>query len=152
MQPLPKGVTGFDAPEKGVLVQKFTAACHAAMRQAGGRVQHVRSARDHVISSFHEALVIPRYSTDGIRVLCNAHYPIVAFATPAERDGDVRLEFIDCPEIADAMRSEFTVVSKAEACAGVADELVGHLSDDELHQMQYWKPQRIGDVVFNYWD
>ncbi len=93
-----------------------------------------------------------RNRPDTVRVLCNAHYPIAAFATPPAYEGDARLEFVDCPELAEALRAEFSVITRQDACAGVADELIAQLSDDELHQMRYWRPQRIGDVIFNYWD
>jgi hypothetical protein len=64
----------------------------------------------------------------------------------------VRLEFLDCPELAEALRAEFCIISKQEACAGIAHELVSQLGEDELAQMRYWRPQRLGDVIFNYWD
>ena len=152
MQPLPKGVTGFDAPDEGVPVKRFTAVCHAAARQVGGRVQQVRAAYEQVTPNFHEALMTLRHGTETVRVLCNAQYPIVAFTTPAANEGDVRLEFVDCPELAEALRAEFSIITRQDACAGVADELVAQLGDAELHQMRYWRPQRIGDVIFNYWD
>ena len=152
MQPLPKGVTGFDAPEDGVSVKRFTVACHAAVRQIGGRVLQVRPAYEQVTPNFHEALMTLRGRPETVRVLCNAHYPIVAFTIPAAGEGDVCLKFMDCPELADLLRAEFAILTRQEACAGVADDLVGQLSDDELRQVRYWRPQRIGDVVFNYWD
>lgn len=152
MKPLAKGVTGFDAPKEGVPVKRFTEACHAAARQVGGRVHQVRAAYEQVTSNFHEALMTLRHGTETVRVLCNAHHPIVAFTRPAANGAAVRLEFLDCPELADVMREEFALMSRAEACAGVSDELVAQLGDAELQQMRYWKPQRVGDVVFNYWD
>jgi hypothetical protein len=152
MQPLPKGVTGFDAPKDCVPVKRFTAACHAAARQVAGRVLQVRPAYEQVTPNFHEALVTLRGRPEAIRVLCNAHYPIVTFAAPATHESDARLEFMDCPELADAFRAEFAIMTSHEACSGVADELVAQLGEDELHEMRYWRPQRIGDVVFNYWD
>jgi len=152
MQPLPKGVTGFDAPKRGVAAKQFASACYAAARHVGGRVHQVRAACERVTSNFHEALMTLRDSPRTVRVLCNAHYPIVAFTPPAAYEGDVRLEFMDCPELAAALRVEYAVITKQEACTGVADELVAHLGEPELHQMRYWRPLRIGDVIFNYWD
>ena len=64
----------------------------------------------------------------------------------------MRLEFMNCPELADALGVEFAILTGHEACAGVADELVAQLGENELHQMRYWRPQRISDVIFNYWD
>jgi len=152
VKPLPKGVTGFDSTDEGVPVKRFMSACYAAARQVAGRVQQVRAAYERVTPNFHEALITLRDRPDIVRLLCNAHYPIVAFATPAAHDGDMRLEFSDCPELAAALSAEFSIITRQEACAGVADELVAELGEAELHQMRYWRPQRIGDVIFNYWD
>jgi hypothetical protein len=152
VQPLPKGVTGFDAPDDGVPIKRFRAACHAAARQVAGRVQQVRPADEQVTPSFHEALMTLRDKLETVRVLCNAHYPIVAFTTAATHEGDLRLEFMDCPELAEALRTEFSIITRQEACADITDEVVALLGDAELQQMRYWRPQRIGDVIFNYWD
>jgi len=152
MQRLPKGVTGFDAPDQDVAAETFTAACQAAARQIGGRVHKVQSAYEQVTPNFHQALIAFRYGTEIVRVLCNAHYPIVAFATPQPNERDTRLEFRDCPELADVLRADYTILSRAEACAGVSNEVVAQLGAAETNQMRYWRPQRIGDVVFNYWD
>jgi len=27
-----------------------------------------------------------------------------------------------------------------------------NLNKAEVAQMKYWKPQRIGDIIFNFWD
>lgn len=152
MQPLPRGVTGFDAFDDGVPVKRFTAACHAAARQVAGRVHQVRTAYDRVTPNFHEALITLGNRPEMVRVLCNVHYPIAGFATPAAYEGDVYLEFIDCPELAEALSAEFSIITRQDACASVAEELVAQLGDAELNQIRYWRPQRIGDVIFNYWD
>lgn len=152
MQPLPKGITGFDASNDGVPVERFVAACHAAARQVAGRVHQVRAAYEQGTLNFHEALMSLRDRPEMIRVLCNAHYPIVAFAAPPAYEGDARLEFVDCPELAEGLHGEFSMIARQDACAGVADSGIAQLGDDELDQMRYWQPQRIGDVIFNDWD
>jgi len=152
MQPLPKGVTGFNAPDGGVPVKRFKAACYAAARQVAGRVHQVRTAYEWVTPNFHEALMTVGYRLEMVRVLCNAHYPIIGFATPAAFEGDAHLKFIDCPELAEALSAEFSIITRQDACASVAEELVAQLGDAELHEIGYWQPQRIGDVIFNYWD
>jgi len=112
----------------------------------------MRAADGQATPNFHEAQVTLRDGTDTVRVLCNAHYPIVAFATPAAQEGDVRLQFVECPLLAESLGSEFSLLSVQDAEAGVADELLLLLGEDELDQMLYWNPQRMGEVIFNYWD
>ena len=152
MQPLPTGITGFDSPEEGVSVERFRSACQAAVRQAYGKLTQVRAAHEHATTNFHEALVSLHDGKETVRVLCNAYFPIIAFTSPATREGDVRLRFLDCPELARSLSSEFTVLSAQDAGAGVSPQVISQLGETELAQLKYWKPQRIGDVVFNYWD
>jgi len=152
MHPLPKGITGFDAPEYGVTAEQFTSACHSAVRQVGGRVLQVQPAYDQVTLNFHQAFVALPHGQEIIRVLCNAHYPMVAFARPPAYEGDARLEFLDCQKLADALSVEFSVIGSKDACLGIDSELIAELTEVELDQMRYRKTQRIGDVIFNHWD
>jgi hypothetical protein len=152
MQRLPRGITGFDATDHRVSVLSFTTACHAAARQLRGRVQHVRDAAGQVTPNFHEALVSWNDGAEAVRVLCNAHHPMIAFASPTNCEGDTRLDFVDCPEVAGPLRAEFHILSLETVCAGTSPEALVQLGDAELDQMRYWKPQRIGDLIFNFWD
>jgi hypothetical protein len=152
MQTLPKGVTGFDVTESNVPAKRFAAACHSAARQVGARVHHVRDAAERVTPNFHEAVVTWMDGVEDVRVLCNAHHPIVAFATPVDHEGDVRIEFVDCPQLARPLSAEFRVLSKDGAAAGIPSNAVIRLGESELDQMRYWNPQRIGDLIFNFWD
>lgn len=87
-----------------------------------------------------------------VRVSCNAHYPIVAFATPDAQERNVWIQFVDCRGLARVLSDTFAVLSVRDACTGVSPAAVANLGEDELKQVRYWNPQRIGDVVFNYWD
>ena len=31
-------------------------------------------------------------------------------------------------------------------------DIVGELSKAELEQIKYWKPNIMGDIIFNFWD
>ena len=152
MMSLPTGVTGINPPVQKVELSGFKQACYEAARRLNGRVHDVRSAFEQVAANFHEATLSFPDHPEQVRVLCNAHYPIVAFCRPAARPGDVKPEYIDCPELAAQLRGAFTVLNAAEAGAAVSSEWTANLGEAELDQMRYWKPQRIGDVIFNYWD
>ena len=152
MQPLPKGVTGFDAPKVEVSAEQFATACHSAARSVGGRVHEIRAAYEEITPNFHQAVLVLRDRPDRVRVVCNAHHPIVAFTALPAYDRETRLRFVDCPELAEALSGEYSIVSGSDACAAVSAELIAELGEAELIQLRYWKPQRIGDVIFNYWD
>ena len=152
MVPLPAGVTGFNPPEHEVDFKGFKQVCYETARRLKGRVHEVRAAYEEVTPNFHEAILSFYDDPERVRIICNAHFPIVAFCRPATREGDIQLEYIDCAKLADQLRDSFTVLSAAEASAGVSSELTSNLGEAELDQMRYWSPQRIGDVIFNHWD
>ncbi len=152
LRPLPRGITGFDARGEGVPVKRFTAACHAAALQMGATVRQVLAANEQASTNFHEAVVSLPHQTEPVRVLCNAHHGVMAFAWPATFEGDLNLRFIDCPEFAEAFASDFHILSAGEASAAASSDLVAQLGETELKQLRYWKPARMGDIVFNYWD
>jgi hypothetical protein len=152
MQPLPRGVTGFDAPNDSVSAKRFTAACHDAARQVGGRVVEVRDAIERVTPNFDEAWISGSDGSEAVRVLCNTHHSIVAFASPAAHERDVCLELVDCPQLARVLSAGFRILGGDEAGTEISSEATAQLSDAELDQMRYWNPQRIGDLIFNYWD
>ena len=121
-------------------------------RNLPGRIHHVRDATGQVTPNFHEALVSWNDGAEALRVLCNAHHPIVAFASPTAHEGDTHLDFVNCPPLAGLLDAGFELLTKEEACATIDPQATSELSGSELEQMRYWKPGRVGDVVFNYWD
>jgi hypothetical protein len=149
--PLPQGVTGFNAPGSFITFSDFEHACARAARELNGRVDSAREAYQEPTPNFHETIITLERSPYKIRVVCNAHYPIVAFATPP-RQGEMLLEFVDCPELAERMKGEFTTLSATEAGTAVSTEMLSSLDAGEISQVDHWEPKRVGDVIFNWWD
>ncbi|MFO1487176.1 MAG: hypothetical protein U1F65_01745 [Verrucomicrobiota bacterium] len=153
METLPKGVTGFDAPEKLVSIESFELPCQSLVRRLRGGIVYTRRAYAEVTPNFHEVHVkLSTGESEGISILCNAHFPIVAFAQPVRRPGDLRVRFLDCPYAADDFKKKFTIMTRAEAEAGISPTMILKLGPAELDQMRYWNPTRLGDLVFNFWD
>ncbi len=88
-----------------------------------------------------------------VAVVLNLHYPIVAFVAP-QPDNESRLRFVDASAVSDSFRgfSIYKVLTASEAGRPVAEEVCRLLSPTELEQLRYWRPQCIGEVVFNDWD
>ena len=156
MKPLPIGVTGYNFPSLGVDAAWFFAALREAARKLNGQVQEDRDARNTETPNYHEAVVCLDRNQKRVRVVCNEFYPIIAFCRPrkAEQAAGLCFElcYMDCPELTAQLCDRFTVLTAVEAESGVTPELIGQLGEAELHEMNYWKPERIGDVIFNYWD
>jgi hypothetical protein len=89
-----------------------------------------------------------------IAVLLNSHFPVVGFANPPRKGDTGPLRFVDCDGIAVILRAsgEYEVLSHSELERAVSRMDLEHLSAAEIKQAEYWRPARVGDVIFNFWD
>ena len=153
---LPSGITGFhkrgDVPLAVTDVAAFRAHCHEAARRASGRVVSITGpyTSDHYRNYAVGVLALP---AGRIAVLLNAHHPIVTFAEPPG-EGEVLLRFRECPVLAEVFGSfgQYQVVPAAQLEQPATSGSLRELTDIEREQLSYWKPKRVGDVVFNWWD
>ena len=85
-------------------------------------------------------------------MLCNRYAPIAAFAECVE--GMQIGQFLDAPIAFLRALTEFGVVigEAAELNRRVTKADLDVLSDAERHEAKYWKPKRVGDIIFNWWD
>lgn len=94
-----------------------------------------------------------RCSSTGRRVAvpCNAYYPWVAFA---EAHGEVLPRFVESAALAsrfrEAMPCEVLDRSWLEAAPDAA--MLESLGAAERKQIRYWRPGRVGEIIFNFWD
>ncbi|MGE0180442.1 MAG: hypothetical protein AB7O91_11565 [Sphingomonas sp.] len=149
---LPRHITGFfDRSEqlRAIEPEGFKAACYLVAGMEGGSVESLHL--DRVARSYYAATV--RTRSDHLSVLCNATHPYLAFVA-AGTFGGWDSEFIAPVSLASAFASvtEFQPLDADWLAADLRAELLADLASGELEQVKYWKPQRIGDVVFNCWD
>ena len=161
--PLPRGVTGFFAAGSppgggGVPLSTLAAWGHAAARALGATVEGPFPAA--VTPNFHQLALNGNGRTEppwSVAVLCNACYPIVAFARSLS-DGDAP-DFLppDAPptrlrEVWESFGPRPEVWTRDRLLAPLSPHLVRDLDATELRQFKYWRPETVGDVVFNHWD
>ncbi|MEL7167979.1 MAG: hypothetical protein AAGN64_01385 [Bacteroidota bacterium] len=171
---LPKGVTGFwfyrdpppvDPSDAAWADPKvFRQACHIALRELGGRVLRIVDAYEggHV-HNFHAGFV--EFDRDRRQaILCNLQASFVCFSSydALVFDGSHTdryplrgaPEFEDCPELAATLTRyhPYTILSAELLNTRPTAEHLVHLGKAELKQFRYWKPDRLGDVIFNRWD
>lgn len=148
---LPEGITGFaerarDATPPTVDFKSFARACHLAARAESGSVERIEPAR--YPRNYHRAIL--RLGDATLAVLCNAHFPWIAFA---EASDDLPLRFTDAVALStrfnDAIPCEVVDLSSLETHPDEA--VLAGLSDAEHEQVRYWQPRRIGDIIFNLW-
>ena len=151
------GITGIQgrndpAPEPPLTnLEAFHSHCHHAAHLTGAKVQAIRDP--YVDGPSNYAIARIQFSDNVVAVLVNAIRPIIAFAKCAA-EGQVTLEYIDCPKLADAFLEvgEYTIATSEELNRPLIREMCQNLAPAELKRVRYFRPARVGDVIFNYWD
>lgn len=146
---LPEGITGFfgggrDGMPPIVDPASFVGACHAAARAESGRVERFDPAG--VARNHHRAILLMRHGA--IAVLCNAHVPLVAFA---EASDDLPLRFVEAEALASRIEEVMAceIVSRSTLEAHPVADSLANLRAVERGQVQYWRPRRLGEIIFN---
>lgn len=96
-----------------------------------------------------------RTATDVFSVLCNGVHPYLAFIPPSSIGAVLPDPTFLSPTHIAALFSAYTEFQPLDADwlnAEVHAELLEDLGSAELKQVTYWKPQRVGEVIFNHWD
>ena len=86
-------------------------------------------------------------------LLCNQAYPYMATAEPLD-ELSCDITFIDVLEIKNHIDSHtrFTVCKKDYLDLRITSEIYSDLSKNEQKEIDYFKPQSIGALIFNYYD
>ena len=120
-------------------------------RSLSGRVSQIESPSDTIGQNF--VSVVLELPEGRVAVLLNAHYPVVGFAE-ALGESDQQLRFADIPRLVEVFRNlgVYQVLDASDLEGPATGVDTSHLGPAELEQIRYWKPTRVGDLVFNFWD
>lgn len=118
--------------------------CHALARENGGVVTEVDT--DTTARNFFSAKL--SWYDQSVFVLQNVHYPYVAFA---QRNASGGFILAGQPEWLQLSEGSVRFLNPSELTQDWHG-LCGELSPEELEQICYWKPQTVGEIVFNTWD
>jgi len=131
-------------------MRAFRGHCYAAARAVGGAVLGFEDPYRHT-NNF--AAGILRLGDGPVAVLLNAHFPLVGFAHPPAV-GELELRFVDAAALVEAFRGfgGYQVLDRAALEQRLTPDAVADLDKGERAEFTYWRPTRIGDVVFNSWD
>lgn len=143
---LPNGITGFrDLKDPYIPEQEkriFQRLCYSI------------ATRHHcLVLSFDLDLASKNFYSAEIKtergrfyLLENAYYPWIAFA---KSYNFTKIKFIENPfSITDAGICVLTLSELQQDWHNI----VGELNKAELKQIEYWKPNTVGDIIFNFWD
>jgi hypothetical protein len=146
---LPNGVSGFYDSEANKPPQidgkQFKQLCCHFAASNGGKVMGFKSP--HSSANFYNAQV----EIFGLvfYIMLNEHYPYLAFAAAIE-SGDI--QFVDIPVLSEQFSLYYHVLDTKELSVPIKDKHKSELNSAELQQISYWKPEKIGQVLFNFWD
>lgn len=150
---MPRGATGFwdhgsdPLPETDPRV--FARICHEAARRAGGRVEKITPPG--VTPNFHLATLAR--SGHRLALLGLRHLPLVAIAE-CSPDNSVSVTFVDDLAVREALElaTPFRLLTLGELGTPVSLADLSGLAPAGLRQIASWKPETVGELLFNYWD
>jgi hypothetical protein len=152
---LPQGVTGFRSGKHALSVQEtdlrtFRGHCYSAARALAGTVLGFAAPYSYSNNFAVGSLDVKPVP---VAILLNAHFPLIGFAEPPAI-GELALRFVDTPALVEMFRSfgVYQVLDRAALEQPLTPEAVAELAKAELAQFKYWRPKRVGDVIFNCWD
>jgi hypothetical protein len=130
----------------------FRAHCHHAARTVGAKILGIEDPSD-AAKICNYSLARFEFSGSQKVVLLNTVYPVIGFANcPSE--GQVSLEYVDCQTLAQAFRTlgDYIILPSEDLNRPLVREMCSELTPSELKRVRYFRPARVGDVIFNYWD
>ncbi len=87
-----------------------------------------------------------------IAAALNGVFPLLAFVIPPE-ERQFKLEFADCPELGATFEQlGYKVLPAVELARPLTREMWQGLGPHEQKDVLYFRPRRVGDVIYNYWD
>lgn len=154
---IPNGVTGFYSANQikppTIDVKQFKQICFSLISRNGGEILDFKEPQ--VATNIFD--VKAKVFNNHLHILLNEHYPIMAFAIDVEYG---KITFIDELELFKQFSSFYNVLDTKELNEPVILRLgskkgivqnENELNSDELEQITYWKPERIGEIIYNYW-
>lgn len=142
------GLTGFGGShDPRWNLAAFRTACHAMVR-AVPRAALGPCEGPHQTAEYYRAQV--EHEERRLWLLLNANQPVLAFAEWGQR---LDYRFVDAPALAAAFPGPHELATAARLEARLAPhDWESRLSGQELQQARHWRPERVGDLVFSWWD
>ncbi|MBC6449665.1 hypothetical protein GPZ80_21105 [Actinokineospora sp. HBU206404] len=131
--------------------REFRMTCHDAARKTGGKVIEFRFS-DRAAPNFHQGVIA--YRDRLIAAVCSRDLALVTLAEPRTieiTDGAESgpLTFLDDPDLLAVMAGRYRVLTTAELNQPCDPTLWPNLDPRDI---RYWKPNTLGEALFNYWD
>jgi hypothetical protein len=141
---LPAGITC----DLNVPAPHFKAACYEVAREHGAFVVGFPES----VGTLNYYRCILRWRDVEFAVICNHAYPYIAFSPTTDAE-ELVLEFFDQPELGKSFEGVGFKCCRAEALdAPLQSSDTRQLRPSELADVRYWRPDKVGHAIFNWYD
>ena len=138
--------TGFDCKEVNTFsANEFKKSCFQIGRDNGVQVVSVDTnllGKNFYCATFEEK------NGATIYLLFNPHTLYLCFANKVNYEG---IDYLNCSWNLSNVPMDYTLLSMQDLTESI-DGSLGELALEEIQQIEYWKPGKCGDVIYNYWD
>ncbi len=146
---LPRGITGFcsikdPAPLQAPDEKCFRRMCYEFARENHGRILEIDTGI--MARNFYFAKI--QLGDSQLYLLQNICHPYIAFAESLEGE---RVVFADLPVRFGAFAGSVTLLTTSQLAQDWRP-LSQDLGPAEVQQIHTWKPENVGEIVFNFWD
>ena len=151
MKMFPNGITGFYGPgghnPPQIDESLFKQIGYSALSRHGGKVIEFQAPQ--YPANYYT--VHAEMSDSPFFILLNEHYPFLAFASAVEYGN---IQFMDIPALHEDFSPFYRIMSASELGKPFNLSLTrnSELWSAELDQITYWKPETIGQIIYNHWD
>lgn len=140
---LPKGITIGDGISR---LKQFRTDCYEAAHMIYAKVLEVKGKE---YANYSVCSMQYNYGSTNVVILRNANHAMLAFSCTEEEP----FVFLDVPQLQAAFETlGYEVLSKEYLESYPTEQDIADLSKQEIKDYRYWRPSRIGEIVFNFWD
>ncbi|WP_241774120.1 MULTISPECIES: hypothetical protein [Micromonospora] len=127
----------------------WLAAVHPSMRASGGTV--TTPVKEPAVGRNYYRVGVRLRDGVAVGLLFNAAASLVAAAEPQDHHS-VTLTFVDVPAGDPFSEAELRVAKAAELIQPLSDNDLRFLTEDERRDVAYHHQDRLGDLLFNWFD
>lgn len=150
--PIKPGITGLfggDAlPPPEVSTKDILTSCYWLAREHGWSIGKLRGD-----DYYNFRFIAFSFQDLSIAALFNNHYPVMTFCENFELESYER-RYWGNDDIVKTIHhhTPFYAMSKAEAERPLEPDDLTELSQSDLYNVRSWKPECLGDLIFNFYD
>lgn len=147
MKILPQGVTGFDSPRN---IRPWSSIRKPI-------IQAIYDSKASIIAEFPcDTAAEPNYhfiQTSVVSILVHESFPFLAFTSSTDVPY-LEIDFCEWPSFNQSILdiTGWKILPIDFLNLPITEQITENLSSTEHNQIRYWKPKKIGDLIFNNWD